>query len=68
MSTDSTKSGSSQSENGLRVGLLRARLRLSDVQDIPEQAWRIGAIVIFLIAAVLRFYNLNLCHFITMKA
>jgi uncharacterized protein (TIGR03663 family) len=28
--------------------------------DIPEQAWRIGAIVIFLIAAVLRLYNLNL--------
>ena len=30
------------------------------VQDLPEQAWRIGEIVIFLIAAVLRFYNLNL--------
>lgn len=29
-------------------------------QDIPEQMWRIGAIVIFLIGAVLRFYNLNL--------
>ncbi|HET6975381.1 MAG TPA: flippase activity-associated protein Agl23 [Pyrinomonadaceae bacterium] len=29
-------------------------------QDIPEQAWRISAGVIFLIAAVLRLYNLNL--------
>jgi len=30
------------------------------VPDLPEQAWRIGALVIFLIAAVLRLYNLNL--------
>ena len=59
MSTHSTKPGSSQNA--------RAKSRASEsevaapgVQDIPEQAWRIGAIVIFLIAAVLRFYNLNL--------
>jgi uncharacterized protein (TIGR03663 family) len=29
-------------------------------QDIPEKAWRIGVIAIFLIAAVLRLYDLNL--------
>lgn len=29
-------------------------------QDLPENAWRIGMVVIFLIAAVLRLYNLNL--------
>ena len=59
MSTHSTKPGSSQRE--------RAKSRASEseatapgVQEIPEQAWRIGAIVIFLIGAVLRFYNLNL--------
>jgi len=28
--------------------------------DIPEKAWRIGVIVVFLIAAVLRLYDLNL--------
>ena len=30
------------------------------VADIPENAWRIGVIVIFVIAAVLRVYDLNL--------
>ena len=59
MSTNSTKSSSRQKG--------RARNRPSEtevaapvVPDLPEQVWRIGAIVIFLIAAVLRFYNLNL--------
>ena len=33
---------------------------MSRVDDIPENAWRIGAIVIFVIAAVLRMYDLNL--------
>ncbi len=33
---------------------------MSNVADIPENVWRIGVIVIFLIAAVLRFYDLNL--------
>jgi uncharacterized protein (TIGR03663 family) len=59
VSTNSTKSSSRQKG--------RARNRPSEtevaapvVPDLPEQVWRIGAIVIFLIAAVLRFYNLNL--------
>jgi uncharacterized protein (TIGR03663 family) len=30
------------------------------VNDIPERAWRIGALVIFLVAALLRLYDLNL--------
>ncbi|HEY0365204.1 MAG TPA: flippase activity-associated protein Agl23 [Pyrinomonadaceae bacterium] len=30
------------------------------VQDLPDRAWRIGVIAIFLIAAVLRLYDLNL--------
>ena len=33
---------------------------MAPVQDIPENAWRIGVIVIFLIAAGLRLYDLNL--------
>ena len=58
MSTHSTKPGSQKA---------RAKNRTPEtvvadpgVHDLPEQVWRIGAIVIFLIAAVLRFYNLNL--------
>lgn len=30
------------------------------VQDVPEKIWRIGVLVIFLIAALLRLYDLNL--------
>jgi uncharacterized protein (TIGR03663 family) len=33
---------------------------VAPVQDLPESAWRIGAIVILLIAAGLRVYDLNL--------
>ncbi len=39
---------------------LESEVPVTGIQDVPEQAWRIGAILIFLIAAVLRFYNLNL--------
>jgi uncharacterized protein (TIGR03663 family) len=41
----------SRSERGATV---------SEVHDIPEQAWRIGAVVVLVIAAALRFYDLNL--------
>jgi uncharacterized protein (TIGR03663 family) len=59
VSTNSTKSGSSQKARP------KNRAPESEVapiatQDLPEPVWRIGAIIIFLIAAVLRFYNLNL--------
>jgi len=62
VSTHSTKPGNpqktaakSRTERGEREVVAPA-----GVPDIPEQAWRIGALVIFLIAAVLRCYNLNL--------
>src|ERR1043165_2740077 len=29
-------------------------------EDVPENVWRIGAVVIFVVAAVLRMYDLNL--------
>ena len=65
MSTNSTKSGSNQKPR-VRTRATESVVRgdhdaaVSEAQDIPEQAWRIGAIVIFLIAAVLRLYDLNL--------
>ena len=69
MSTNSTKSGSNQkaraSSRATEIGASRLErdAAVSAVQDIPEQAWRIGVIVIFLIAAVLRLYDLNLVPF-----
>ena len=59
MGTHSTKSGSSQKTRAKSRGA-EAEVAAPGVQELPEQAWRIGAIVIFLIGAVLRFYNLNL--------
>lgn len=58
MSTHSTKPGSQKARAKTRTP--EPEVAAPDVQDLPEQAWRIGAIVIFLIAAVLRLYNLNL--------
>src|ERR1044072_6443807 len=55
VSTNSTKSGSSKKSRATEREVVA-----DGTQDIPEQVWRIGAIVIFLIAAVLRLYNLNL--------
>lgn len=59
MSTHSTKSGSSQKAR-TKGRAPESELAASGVHDIPEQAWRIGAVVTFLIAAVLRLYDLNL--------
>ena len=58
MSTHSTKPGRQKAR--ARNGTTETEVAVQAVQDFPEQAWRIGAIVIFLIAAVLRFYDLNL--------
>jgi uncharacterized protein (TIGR03663 family) len=58
VSTHSTKPGSQKARAKSRTP--ETEVAAPGVQDLPEQAWRIGAIVIFLIAAVLRFYNLNL--------
>ncbi len=63
MSTHSTKSGSGP-KGRVKSRTTEARsereVAASGAPDLPEQAWRIGAIVVFLIAAVLRLYDLNL--------
>lgn len=59
MSTHSTKPGSSQKPR-TKGRASESEVEGSGVHELPEQAWRISAIVILLIAAVLRFYNLNL--------
>jgi uncharacterized protein (TIGR03663 family) len=59
VSTDSTKSGSRKKPRpNNRATEVNGETAV--VNDIPESAWRIGVIVIFLIGAVLRLYNLNL--------
>lgn len=59
MSTHSTKPDNSQ-KTRTKSRASGSEVAAPEVQDIPEQAWRIGVIVIFLIGAILRFYNLNL--------
>ncbi len=61
MSTSSTKSArkkarrrAAEAENARRVS------ESAPVDDFPERYWRIGVIAIFLIAAFLRLYDLNL--------
>lgn len=51
MSTSSTKQGGKKAKTETPVAV---------EQDLPEKAWRIGVIAIFLIAALLRLYDLNL--------
>lgn len=62
MSTGSTKSGKKAhaKHRADKTNLRPEREAATPVQDIPENAWRIGIIVIFLIAAGLRLYDLNL--------
>ena len=63
MSTSSTKQGGKKtpvkSAQG-KYSRLETETAVAPAQDIPENAWRIGVIAIFLIAAVLRLYDLNL--------
>lgn len=59
MSTHSTKSSSRQKTRA-KSRATESEVPALGVHDIPEQAWRIGTIVIFLIGAALRLYNLNL--------
>jgi len=62
-STGSTKSGKkarAKNRDAERNKLRREPEAAAPVPDIPENAWRIGVIVIFLIAAGLRLYDLNL--------
>jgi uncharacterized protein (TIGR03663 family) len=64
VSTSSTKSGKKGTAKN-RAGQSRSSRNESEVpvaavQDVPEKVWRIGVLVIFLIAALLRLYDLNL--------
>ena len=61
--TGSTKSGKKARANNRAAERNIPRREpevAAPVQDIPENAWRIGVIIIFLIAAGLRLYDLNL--------
>ena len=63
--TASTKSGKSKKARAREAAAAEAKSASRvdaavDVNDIPLRVWRIAAIVIFLIAAVLRLYDLNL--------
>ena len=65
MSTSSTKSAGKKARAKNRGAQSKYSRNEPEVpvaveQDIPEKAWRIGVIAIFLIAAVLRLYDLNL--------
>lgn len=65
MSTSSTKQGSKKNTAKNRGPKDKYRGNEPDVpvaaeQDVAEKVWRIGVIAIFLIAAVLRLYNLDL--------
>ena len=64
MSTRSTKpSRSKKARRRSRAAEADNARRVSEsvrVDNVPERYWRIGVIAIFLIAAVLRLYDLNL--------
>ncbi len=63
MSTSSTKSTGKKARaknRGAQSRYSRNEPEVAAQPDIPENAWRIGVIVIFVIAAVLRLYDLNL--------
>ena len=63
MSTSSTKQGAKKAppkNRGDKGKYSRFETETAAEPDIPEKAWRIGMIAIFLIAAVLRLYDLNL--------
>jgi len=65
VSTRSTKQGSKKaSGKNPRAQSKQSRnepeVSVATEPDLPENVWRIGVIAIFLIAAVLRLYNLNL--------
>lgn len=57
MATSSTKSNTNKKRSNVkRIG----RLEEPQSPDIPERAWRFASISIFVIAAILRLYDLNL--------
>ena len=61
MSTSSTKRGGKKNRGAQsNYSRFETETAVAAEPDIPEKAWRIGVIGIFLIAAVLRLYDLNL--------
>ena len=62
MSTGSTKSGKKAraKHRAVEKTLSRREPEAAPVQDLPENAWRIGVIVILVVAAALRVYDLSL--------
>jgi uncharacterized protein (TIGR03663 family) len=65
VSTSSTNWGSKKASPKNRGARTKSARNVPEVPvatepDLPENVWRIGVVAIFLIAAVLRLYNLNL--------
>lgn len=61
MSTSSTKQGSKKATaKKSKQSRNEPEVSVATEPDLPDKVWRIGVIVIFLIAAVLRLYDLNL--------
>jgi len=58
--TASTKSGGSKKARKAAAAEEQNRALPPAYVDVPENVWRIGVIVIFLVAAFLRIYDLNL--------
>jgi uncharacterized protein (TIGR03663 family) len=61
--TASTRSGASKKTRkaaAIETKDANRGVATAAVNDVPERVWRIGVIVIFLIAAILRLYDLNL--------
>jgi uncharacterized protein (TIGR03663 family) len=60
-STKSGKKGTAKNRGGQsRSSRNESEVPVAAVQDVPEKVWRIGVLVIFLIAALQRLYDLNL--------
>jgi len=60
VATNSTRSSSSKKARAKEQATPIREPQVSANEAIPENAWRIGVVGIFLIAAVLRLYDLNL--------
>ena len=60
MATNSTRSSSSKKARAKERDVPSREPQVSISEDLPENVWRIGIVVIFVIAAVLRLYDLNL--------
>ena len=60
MATNSTRSSSSKKARAKERDVASREPQIPTSDGLPENVWRIGVIVIFVIAAVLRLYDLNL--------